>query len=152
MWEKKPQTYANHRRLVPPYHFGISLILLINFLWAGYRVYQALVSEEIPFRFGHIFGILMALALIGIFYYARDFALKVQDRVIRLEERLRLATLLPAELVSRVDELRPDQLIGLRFASDEEVPDLVRDALENGTGNEAIKKKIKTWRPDYLRA
>lgn len=152
MKEKVPQTYATHRRFVPLYHFVLSGVLLINLLWACYRAFRASTSDQVPFGFGHVFGILMALALIGIYFYARIFALKVQDRVIRLEERLRLGEVLPGDLKGRVGELRPDQLVGLRFAPDDELPELVRDALDNGTGGEEIKKKIKTWRPDYLRA
>ena len=145
------QSFANHRRFVPPYHFGIFAVLVINLLLACYKTYQALTSEA-AFGFAHVFSILMAVSLIGLFLYCRLFALAVQDRVIRLEERLRFAEILPDDLKGRVGELRRDQFVGLRFASDEEVPDLVRDALDNGTGNEEIKKKIKNWRPDDLRA
>ena len=84
---------------------------------------------------------------------ARHFALRVQDRVIRLEMRLRLAQLLPADLRPRINELTPKQLVALRFASDEELPDLVRTVLvDRITDGRAIKKMIRNWQGDYLRA
>jgi hypothetical protein len=95
----------------------------------------------------------MAIALFLGALYGRVFALKVQDRVIRLEERLRLRGLLPDDLQGRVDEFTVDQLIGLRFASDGEVAELaavvLRDRVE---GREAIKKLVKQWRADEARA
>ncbi len=146
MPEPRPQNYANHRRFVPPYHFGIFGILVVNLLWSLVRVVRA-------FSFETAFGALLALALLGIFFYMRIFALTVQDRVIRLEMRLRLKQVLPPDLATRIPELEPGQLIGLRFASDQELPELVREALTNSIRDrEVIKKKIKNWQADHLRA
>ncbi len=94
----------------------------------------------------------MACAFLLLFYYARQFALTVQDRMIRLEMRLRLAKVLPADLAQRIGELTVSQLIGLRFAGDEEIPDLVRKVLTEGIGDRtAIKRMVRNWQGDYLR-
>jgi hypothetical protein len=140
-----PQSYANHRRYVPPFHFvALSLLLLNLFYW---------IYALIRYRTGlQVDGLVLAVAVVLVAYYARVFALSVQDRVIRLEERLRLARLCP-DLSSRLDELTGGQLIALRFASDAELPGLTRRVLdEKMTDREAIKKQIQSWRPDNLRA
>jgi len=94
----------------------------------------------------------VALALLALLWPLRNAALTVQNRVIRLEERLRLATLLPADLKPRIAELTVGQLVALRFASDEELPGLVRQVLdENLTDKKEIKKRVKNWRADHLR-
>jgi hypothetical protein len=91
----------------------------------------------------------MAAALILIALFARTFALKAQDRVIRLEERLRLRELLPADLKPRIPELSADQLIALRFASDAELPELTAAVLrDNIRTRDGIKKRIRQWRVD----
>src|SRR5205814_9574807 len=97
-------------------------------------------------------NILGAFALVAFAWTVRNMATRAQDRIIRLEGTLRMQLLLPADLQSRMDELRPGQLIGLRFCSDEELPELTRAVL-NGevSGREDIKKRIKNWRPDTLR-
>jgi len=140
-----PLTYKNHRKFVPLYHFVLLSILLINVvrsLWILYK-FQTL---------GAAFGVLVALAILGTALYARLFALGAQDRVIALEMRLRLQEALPNELRARSGELRQRQLIGLRFASDAELPILVGRVL-NGElkGSEEIKKAIQTWKPDPVR-
>jgi hypothetical protein len=141
----EPQNYANHRRFVPLYHFGIFGILLINLLWSLVRVVKG-------FSFETALGVLMALALLGLFFYMRIFALTVQDRIIRLEMRLRLKRVLPPDLAGRIPELEPPQLIGLRFASDAELPELVREVLTNNIQDrDVIKKRIKDWQADHLR-
>ncbi len=142
---EQPQTYENHRRFVPLYHFAIFGVFAGNLLWSLVRV-----ARWPSFETG--FGVLMALALLGIFFYLRIFALTVQDRVIRLEMRLRLRQVLPADLAGRTEELDRGQLIALRFASDEELPDLVRDVLTNNIRDrDTIKKKIQNWQADSLR-
>jgi hypothetical protein len=97
-------------------------------------------------------SLLLAVALLLLFYYARTFATTAQDRIIRLEERLRMEKLLPPDLATRVDEFTIGQLIALRFASDEELPELARRVRNEGVRDrEAIKRSIRTWKPDYLR-
>jgi hypothetical protein len=146
MAEKVPQNYANHRRFIPLYHFVAFGILSANQIWAVVRLIRSPSWET-------GFGVLLAFALLVLFFFARVFALRVQDRVIRLEMRLRLQQILPGDLRSRIYDLTPDQLIGLRFASDAEMSDLVRDVLTNDIKDrEVIKKKVKDWQGDYLRA
>jgi hypothetical protein len=129
------------------YHFFALPILLINF---GMRVYFWIKLGFVPLQF---FPVLLAAALFLGVLYARLFALAVQDRVIRLEERLRYERVLPEELRWRADELTVDQFIALRFASDDELPALMKKVLdEKVTQRKAIKRLIKNWRADYLRA
>lgn len=145
MAERKPQTYENHARFVPTYHFVAFGILVIFLGWTIWTVIRS-------FSIGSLVGLLLAIALLLMFYHMRIFALTVQDRVIRLEMRLRLGAVLPEDLRPRIDELAQGQLIALRFAGDEELPDLVREVLDDGiTSRSAIKKKIRNWQPDYLR-
>jgi len=144
MSQEAPQTYASHRRFVPLFHFVAFGILVVNLIA---RIYYLI---RIP-GFPTALDLAVAIALLLLAFYARTFPLVVQNRVIRFEERQRLERLLPADLQPRIGELSTGQLIGLRFASDAELPDLVRQALEGSSG-EAIKKRIKTWRPDHLRA
>jgi len=146
MATEKPQSFENHARWVPLYHFVISTILLLNFVWSLYLLVKAVSWPT-------VLGVLMAFSFLGMFYYLRTFALAVQDRVIRLEMRLRLRDLLPAELKPRIGDLSPDQLIALRFAGDDELPGLVREVFEkNLTSRKEIKRRIKNWHGDHLRA
>ena len=146
MAQTTPQTYANHTRIVPAYHMVAFPILAINLLWSGYKVVRSFSGDSVV-------ALLVAVALLLIFFHARIFVLKVQDRVIRLEMTLRLEKLLPADLRPRIKDFTVDQLIALRFASDEELPDLARKVLtENVSTRKAIKQMIKKWNPDYLRA
>jgi len=146
MGKDVPQTFENHARYVPLYHFVLFAILVVNLVWSVARVVRHPSVDAAV-------ALLLAFALLILFFYARQFALTVQDRLIRLEMRLRLAKLLPADLVSRIGELSVGQLIGLRFASDAELPELVRRVLSEGiTDSTAIKKLIRDWQPDLLRA
>jgi len=141
------QNFANHTRFFPPFHFFVVPVMAINFFWACYRLYA------LGFSWWGAEQVLLALGLFVGFGVARLIALKVQDRVIRLEERLRYERLLPADLKARAGELEVGQIISLRFASDAELPALLRKVLdEKMTERKAIKQMIKTWRPDYLRA
>ena|SRR5579864_4699956 len=141
------QTFANHGKFVPPYHFFVIPVMLVNFGWSIYRWKVAGFSVD-----GFI-SIVVALALLLGFLTVRLMALSVQDRVIRLEERLRCERLLPADLKPRVGELTVNQFVSLRFASDAELPALARKVLDEKLDNrKAIKQLIKNWRPDYLRA
>ncbi|HYB54096.1 MAG TPA: DUF6526 family protein [Thermoanaerobaculia bacterium] len=146
MAQKTPQNYANHRRFVPLYHFVLFAVFVVNLLWAIFKAVRA-------FSFETAWGVVMAIAILGLYFYLRIFALRVQDRVIRLEMRLRLKDLLPADLRGRILDLTPSQLIGLRFASDGELPELVREVLTEGIQDrEAIKRKVRDWQADHLRA
>jgi hypothetical protein len=140
------QTYRTHRRFVPGYHFVTSLFFLLYLGWTGVQ----LVKHP---GVGGAIALLFAVGVVLLYRYVRQFPLAVQDRVIRLEEQLRLARLLPADLQNRIDSLSADQLIALRFAADGEVAELVRKVLAEGiTDREAIKRLITTWRPDAMRA
>ncbi len=140
-----PQTYANHAKFVPGYHWVTGGFVLVYVVWAAWRAISLRDWEA------H-FDLVGACALFGVYAYVRLFPLKAQDRVIRLEERLRLARVLPADLAQRIDELRPRQLIALRFAPDEELPDLVRWVLtERIDDQKAIKQRIRNWKADHFR-
>ena len=142
---EQEQTFANHARFVPPYHYVAAPIFLLNFGWAVYGLFDGL-------SFAAILNVLVAIALIILFFAARVFALKAQDRVIRLEMRLRMREVLPAELQARINDFTPTQLIALRFASDAELPELARKVLdENITKGTPIKQLITDWQGDYLR-
>jgi hypothetical protein len=105
------------------------------------------------FSWGWLIGMLTALALFILAVFARAFALKVQNRVIRIEERQRCERLLPAELKSRIEEITPGQFVALRFASDDELPGLVNKVLTDKISDtKTIKQMVKNWRGDYLRA
>ncbi len=144
MADPTPQNYANHVRWVPLYHFVISTVLLVNLVWAIWR----LVKEP---SWPTALGVLMALAYLGILFYARAFAIAAQDRIIRLEMRLRLEEKLSSDLRSRIAELTPDQLIGLRFAGEGELTALVREALEKKLSRKEIKLRVHDWQADRLR-
>ncbi len=146
------QSYANHRKFVPWYHFFASLVLLINLVWAIWKLGRAFLSDAVPLTFDAVLAVLVAAALIVVWLYARLFPLAVQDRVIRQEMRLRLERILPDDLKDRIDELTRGQYIGLRFASDGELPDLMRTVLDDGiTNGEAVKKKVQDWQADDWR-
>jgi hypothetical protein len=142
---ERTQSYKSHRRYIPVYHFFALPVVVLNVVVEILRLnkYRTLY---------HVWLVLFAIALAVFIVVARYMAARVQDRVIRLEERMRLGRLLPEELRGRIEELRPSQLVALRFASDEELPDLARRCFDGElTRAEQIKKEIRTWRPDYLR-
>jgi Family of unknown function (DUF6526) len=140
------QSFENHTRLVPAWHFVAAPILLLNL---GFAISQIVKAQN----FANVVGLLLAIALLIIWAFARVFALTVQDRLIRLEMRLRMASLLPAEMRSRIPEFTVAQLVSLRFASDEELPALSRKVLDEKINErKAIKKLIKNWQADELRA
>ena len=141
------QSFANHVRWVPAFHFFVMPVLALNLGWSIYRWKLAAFSLD-----GFV-SVLTAAALLIFTLYARLFALKVQDRVIRLEERLRLEKLLPADLKPRIEEFTCGQLVAMRFASDAELSALARRVLaDNIQSGKAIKHMVQTWRADYLRA
>src|SRR5258706_15999217 len=144
-YERRPQSLANHAKIVPVSHFLAFGILLVNL---GHGVLQLWRAPG----FATSLQLGLALALLILFLAMRVFALAVQDRVIRLEERLRLERLLPEDLRARIPELSIGQLVGLRFASDGELVELVRTVFaEQLRDRRAIKQRIRNWRPDYER-
>jgi hypothetical protein len=151
MAEKKPQTFANHTRLDPPFHFFLLPLFGLLLLATLIHFFAHITHGDFRDHFHAFALILLAFAFVVLTLKTRLYALKVQDRVIRLEERLRLATLLPEPLRSRIPELTGDQLIALRFASDAEVSKLAERALSEKLSRADIKKAIQTWRPDYWR-
>ena len=144
MAEPMAQSYANHRRYVPLFHFVTSSLVLVNFAFA-------VVHLWLHHTYGAIVGLLVAIALLLMFWYMRSFPEVVQDRVIRLEEALRYQKILPADLQARTSQLTLRQIVGLRFASDAELPALTRRALDEKLGENQIKKEVKSWRADLLR-
>jgi hypothetical protein len=144
MAEKKPQTFANHAKYDPLFHFflapvfGLSAVAaLIHLIWH-------------PSVHNGAFLVVAVAALVAVFKI-RIYALKVQDRVIRLEERQRLMLLLPEPLRPRISELTESQIVALRFAPDAELPALAQRAIVDKLSNADIKKAIQNWRPDYFR-
>jgi hypothetical protein len=145
MAEKLPQTFANHTRFHPPFHYFLApggLVLLILTIVNVVRRYHQLNAWILL-----LIGILFPVAALLI----RTNALRVQDRLIRLEERLRLQSLLSADLSSRIGELTESQLIALRFASDQELAPLVARVLAAKMPSKDIKQAIVTWRADTFR-
>jgi Family of unknown function (DUF6526) len=141
------QSFSNHGKFFPLFHFFVVPVMVINLFWSIYRLIVNGISWE------GCEQVLLALGLASGFLTARVMALKVQDRVIRLEERLRYERLLPADLKPRIGEFAVEQLVSLRFASDAELPALARKVLdEKMMERKAIKQLVKAWRPDYLRA
>jgi hypothetical protein len=144
--QAKTQTFENHNRVVPAFHMFVFGVFLINFVWR-------LVQLKDGITFASIMDVLLAAAFVVLFFYARTFPLTVQDRVIRLEMRLRLERLLPADLRSRIPEFTLPQLISLRFAGDGELPALARQVLDEKLNDrKSIKRRIKNWQADFLRA
>ena len=146
MRDPRTQNYANHRRYFPLFHYFALPIATVNVLVAGI----AAVRERTPIA---IWSLIFALGVVGAFLAFRTMVLVVQSRIIRLEERLRLAIVLPDHLRARVPELRLSQLVGLRFASDGELPSLVERCLRGELEtSDDVKRAITNWRPDFLRA
>jgi len=144
MAEPRQQNYANHVRLDPPFHIFLLLVVAISIIVAIVNVVR------FP-SFNAAWLVVVALAAVVAVFKSRLYALKVQDRVIRLEERLRLQQVLPEPLRSRIPELTEAQLIGLRFACDPELPGLVTRALNETLSKDDIKKSVTVWRPDFFR-
>jgi hypothetical protein len=144
MSEKRPQTYANHAKLVPLFHYVALPLLALNLVLALAGLLDGIALEAL-----NRVGVAVALVLVGLF--SRVNALKAQDRVIRLEERLRMERLLPNDLKPRIDDVSTAQCVALRFASDEELPALTRLALDENADQKTIKQAIKSWRADHQR-
>lgn len=147
MAAKVPQSYENHGKIVPGFHQLLAGLLVINLIWAIVELVHPGASPLI----GRVVNLLLAIALGLLLFYTREFPLTAQNRIIRLEERLRLERLCP-ELRGRIEELTPEQLIALRFASDAELPALAKKVLnERIEDQKVIKQQIQSWRADHLR-
>ncbi len=143
--DNQGQTFENHARFVPIYHFLAGPIFLINACWALYGITVGVSVDS-------ILNALVSIALVILFLFARVFPLRAQDRVIRLEMQLRMRELLPADLQGRIKEFTPPQMVGLRFAGDDELPGLARRVLDdNMTNVTEIKKLVTDWQGDYYR-
>jgi hypothetical protein len=141
------QNYANHHRIDPIVHLFIFPVLIANM---GVAIWIAIhFRHQYPWL-GH-WSIVVSLALFILALKCRTNDLKLQDRIIRLEERLRLASLVPANELPHINELTIRQLIALRFASDEEVAALAHRALTQELDPKAIKQAITNWRADHHR-
>lgn len=138
----EPLSYKTHRAYDPLYHFFVIPVLGLNVLWTAYILFRRPV-------FLNVWAVIFALALAALAWRVRYFPLRIQDRLIRLEETLRLQSVLPEELRGRIGEISTRELIALRFCTDEELPEHVR-AIYAGEyhGGENVKSRIKTWRPD----
>lgn len=144
MSKSAPQSFKSHARFDPPYHFFLTFISMATIVIAiVYAVHHPC--------FYSIWLIVVSIAFFVALFRLRTYPLKVQDRVIRLEERLRLQALAPEEWHTQIYRLTEDQLIGLRFASDDEVVELAKQALEHNLNRKQIKQRIKEWRPDNWR-
>jgi len=145
MANEKPQTFKNHVHQVPEFAIA-NVILMVNLV-------GRLVDLRHGIRFGSVMDVLVGAALIALFVMARNSVVTVQDRLIRLEMRLRLAGALPADLCPRICEFTVAQLVSLRFASDAELPALARKVLDEKLNDrKGIKQLVKDWQADYLRA
>src|SRR5581483_5650741 len=144
--EVRTQSVRNHTRLLPAFHFFVVPVLFLNLI-NTLRHLWLLPSASTAWT------VVVALALLTLAFLARIMALTVQDRLIRLEMRLRLREVLPPELHGRIRELTHRQLVALRFASDAELPELTRDVLAgNLATSKEIKQRVKDWQADWLRA
>jgi hypothetical protein len=144
MSKSTPQNLQNHGRLDPAFHVVLFSVLFVNLI-------VAIVHVVRHAGFASAWFLVLSAAAILALFKMRQYPVKVQDRVIRIEERLRLQALAPAEWHAQIYRLSEDQLIGLRFADDEEVVELAKQALEHNLNRKQIKERIKSWRPDCWR-
>jgi cell division protein FtsL len=147
MSDIRQQSFRNHASIDPVYHY-VSLSILLANLILGIFILVLSVHKNLLIS---IWVVILSLVIFLLFFKLRLYPLKVQDRIIRLEERLRLSVVLPEPLKKRIPELSEDQLIALRFASDEELPALVELTLEKQLTRKQIKERIQNWRPDHFR-
>ncbi|MCE1165772.1 MAG: DUF6526 family protein [Bacteroidetes bacterium] len=140
------QNYSNHRRFVFAYHYLATFLILLLFSSSTYYTIAA-AKAGTSMKPG-MFLFLVTFVLMLLFFFARQFALKAQDRAIRAEENFRHYVLTGKPLDSR---LTIRQIVGLRFASDAEFPELAQKAAESGMSEEDIKKAVKNWRADNYR-
>jgi len=144
MAEALQQNYANHGRIDPLFHFFLAPV-------AGISLIAAIVNVASFPGFGSAWLVVVSVAAVVAIFKMRLYSLKVQDRVIRVEERLRLQQILAEPLRSRVPELALGQLVALRFAADTELPSLVTRALNEKLSKDDLKKAVTVWRADFFR-
>ena len=143
---EKVQSYKSHTRFFPLFHFIVAPLLLVNVIVAARHVYW------VPNKH-FAWELVIAVTLVLLALSARVMALAVQDRVIRLEMRLRLHQLLSGDAKARISDLTPRQLVALRFAGDEEMPAIVSEVLAGKlASSKEIKMRVKNWQADWLRA
>jgi len=144
MSKSSEQNFKNHGRVDPPFHMVLATVLGVNLFIVGLYAFK---------NFSLFTGwlVILSIAVWIPVLKLRLYPLKVQDRVIRLEERLRLQALAPPEWHAQIYRLSEDQLVGLRFASDDEVVALAKEALEQNLTRKQIKERVKSWRPDEFR-
>jgi hypothetical protein len=146
MAQTTPQTFGNHVRFLPAYHFVAFPLFLVNFCYALYQAVTNLSAAS-------VIGLALAVALVLLCLLSRTMVVSVQDRLIRLEERLRMRALLPADLQPHIDRFTVKQLVALRFASDGELPTLARAVVDGKIEDQkAIKRMVAEWRADHQRA
>jgi hypothetical protein len=138
------QSFKNHARFDPLYHIVLTLVLLVNLV---YSIVHVVLHPSLS----NGWLVVLSAAFILVLLRLRQYPLKVQDRVVRLEERLRLQALAPAEWHRQIYQLSEHQLIGLRFAGDDEVVALAKQALEENLTRKQIKERIRNWRADQWR-
>jgi hypothetical protein len=146
MPQPTPQNFANHVRYLPAYHFVAFPLFFVNFCYAAYQAVAHVSAAT-------VMGLVLAVALVLLFLLSRMMVVTVQDRVIRLEERLRMRAVLPADLQPHIDRFTVKQMVALRFASDAELPALARKVVDGQIEDQkAIKKMVTEWRADCQRA
>ena len=145
MPNQEQQSFGNHAKIVPAYHYLLSLVVVVNLLWALWQlIRQPSLDAGV--------GLLLAFGLMIVVWYLRIWPLTVQDRLIRLEETLRMHQVLPEPLRGRIGELRRGQMVALRFAPDDELPELVEQVLTGElTSGKEIKQAIRNWKADHFR-
>jgi hypothetical protein len=147
MSKSSPQNIKNHGKIDPPFHYVLLSVLIANLIFAIFHLVHHWKQDPVACAW----YLVLSLAVFIPWIKLRMYPLKVQDRVIRLEERLRLQALAPTEWHSQIYRLTEDQLIGLRFAADDEVVELAKQALEHNLTRKQIKERIQDWRPDNFR-
>ncbi|MGA2888790.1 MAG: DUF6526 family protein [Terracidiphilus sp.] len=147
MSNSSPQNFKNHGRLDPPFHFVLFFVLVANLVFAVFHMLHHASDSYFASKWYLVLSLVAFIPLLKL----RSYPLKVQDRVIRLEERIRLQALAPTEWHAQIYRLTEDQLIALRFAADDEVVGLAKQALEHNLTRKQIKERIKNWRPDNWR-
>jgi len=143
----QPQSFEHHTRRDPAFHFFIIPLLVLNFFFSIYATIHAWPG----FIHTHLWWIVMSIVILAMAELFRSYAVKNQNRLIRLEEQLRLADLLPEDQLGLIDTLTVEQFVGLRFASDAEVAALAQRAVAENLNRKQIKQAIITWRPDNHR-